>query len=250
MKLTVIGFWGGYPKVDGATSTYLLESKDSSILLDLGSFGLSKLQKYKDIQDLDAVVISHFHEDHVADIGVLQYALLVQNKVLEKNKKIPIYAPNEEGFSRLEHTFTEAVEYNPEETLCIGPFKIDFLRTNHSVPCYGMRITDGESTLVYTADSGYLQEFTDFSKNADILISDCNFYAGMEASSYGHMTSEDDALIAKEANVKNLVLSHLPQFGNLNQLKKEAEEIFKGKVVLAYEGLTWYNKEGFFNLKK
>lgn len=31
MKLTVIGFWGGYPKVDGATSTYLLESKDSSM---------------------------------------------------------------------------------------------------------------------------------------------------------------------------------------------------------------------------
>lgn len=64
------------------------------------------------------------------------------------------------------------------------------------------------------------------------------------------MTSEDNALIAKEANVKNLVLSHLPQFGNLNQLKKEAEEIFKGKVVLAHEGLTWYNKEGFFKLKK
>lgn len=47
---------GGYPKVDGATSTYLLESKDSSILLDLGSSGLSKLQKYKNIQDLDAVI--------------------------------------------------------------------------------------------------------------------------------------------------------------------------------------------------
>lgn len=31
MKLTVIGFWGGSPKVDGATSCYLLEDKGDLI---------------------------------------------------------------------------------------------------------------------------------------------------------------------------------------------------------------------------
>lgn len=102
-----------------------------------------------------------------------------------------------------------------------------------------MKITNGESTLVYTAYTAYDPNLASFAKEADILIADCNFYAGMDAGSSGHMTSEECAMIAEEAGVKTLVLSHLPQFGDLEQLKKEAGEIFAGEVLLAEEGLTW-----------
>ncbi|GAB3060403.1 MBL fold metallo-hydrolase [Virgibacillus ainsalahensis] len=241
MKLTVIGCWGGYPAPGGATSAYLLEKKDFSLLIDAGSGALSKLQYYKSVSDLDAVILSHYHHDHIADIGVLQYARLVQFYVTGSKKELPIYGHMEdrEGFDALTHQYTKGVPYQPEKPLNIGPFSITFLKTNHPVPCYGMRITDGESVIVYTADTGYKEEWLPFSEGADLLITDCNFYAGQDGSKAGHMTSIEGAAIAENANVGELMLSHLPQYGNNKQLVQEAKEYFKGAVYLASEGFTW-----------
>lgn len=241
MKLTVIGQWGGYPAPGGATSAYLVEKKGFSLLVDAGSGSLSILQNYKNVMDIDAVVLSHYHSDHIADIGVLQYAWLVNSFVTEHKEILPIYghAEDQHGFESLTHKYTEGIAYDPNDTLEVGPFSITFMKTDHPVPCFGMRITDGDSTIVYTADTSYKQEWHDFAKNADLLITDCNFYDGQDGSKAGHMNSEDGATIAEQANVKELMLSHLPQYGNNNNLVEEAGNYFKGDIQLAQEGLVW-----------
>ncbi|WP_249870151.1 MBL fold metallo-hydrolase [Oceanobacillus saliphilus] len=243
MKLTVIGFWGGYPARDGATSSYLIEKNNFSLLIDAGSGSLSKLQKYKELAELDAVVVSHYHHDHVADIGVLQYAKLIEYYVKGSEKVLPIYGhtKDEKEFETLNHQYTKALPYNPEQELQVGPFTIQFLETVHPVPCYGMRITDGESVIVYTADTSYKDEWSRFAENANLLITDCNYYAGQDGSNAGHMNSEEGAKIARDAGVETLILSHLPQYGELDQLAEEAAEYFKGTIRLAQEGLVWEN---------
>lgn len=241
MKLTVNGFWGGYPAAYGATSSYILESNGFKLLLDCGSGALSRLQTKMDVMDIGAVILSHYHFDHIADIGVLQYAWKVQNILKETNLQLSIYGHQENmtEYQKLNHDNTKAHAYNPAEPLQIGPFVIRFLKTNHPVPCYAMRISNGQSTIVYTADSSYKEEFIEFSKDADLLITDSNFYKGMDGSGAGHMTSTECAHIAKEAQVKELWLSHLPHFGTITDLKDQAEEIFEGTIRLADEGLTW-----------
>ena len=69
MKITTIGWWGAYPDANEASSGYLLESEGYYVLIDCGSGVLSRLQNYIALQNLDAVVLSHYHWDHVADIG-------------------------------------------------------------------------------------------------------------------------------------------------------------------------------------
>lgn len=241
MKLTVIGCWGGYPAPGGATSAYLIEKENFTLLLDVGSGSLSKLQNYADVMDIDAVVLSHYHHDHVADIGVLQYAWLVNSFVNELGGILPIYGHSydKKGFESLTHKCTEGVAYDPAAELEVGPFSITFLKTNHPVPCYGMRITDGEHTIVYTADTAFKKDWYKFTKDADLLITDCNFYAEQDGSKAGHMTSKEGAMIANEANVGELILSHLPQYGDNDNLVKEAGQYFKGKIRLAKEGLEW-----------
>ncbi|MFC3040664.1 MBL fold metallo-hydrolase [Virgibacillus xinjiangensis] len=243
MKLTVIGYWGGYPAPDGATSSYLLEKDGYSLLMDAGSGSLSKLQKYKQLDQLDAVILSHYHQDHIADIGVLQYSRLVQSFVTGAQDVLPIYGHMEdkEGFDSLTHEYTEGVPYEPSGILEAGPFRISFQKSVHPVPCYGMRISDGESVLVYTADTSYQQEWVDFARNADLLITDCNFYAGQDGTKAGHMTSREGGQIAEAAGVRELMLSHLPQYGDNEQLVREAEEVFNGGTGLAYEGRVWEN---------
>jgi ribonuclease BN (tRNA processing enzyme) len=242
MKLTVLGFWGGYPGVNGATSGYLLEKDGFHLLLDCGSAVLSKLQQHIRPPQLDAVVLSHYHHDHVADIGPLQYARLVNRFMGEKQNVLPIYGHSldEAAFKRLTNAEdTKGVAYNPNEVLNVGPFSIQFLKTKHPVHCYAMRISDGTSSFVYTADSSYIEEFIPFSMNADLLICECNFYAAQDGSNAGHMNSLDAAKIAGGANVKQLLLTHLPHFGDHIQLVNEAKETYEGRVELAYEGWTW-----------
>ncbi|WP_163971987.1 MBL fold metallo-hydrolase [Oceanobacillus halotolerans] len=241
MKMTVLGFWGGYPAPGGATSSYLVEKNGFTLLIDAGSGSLSKLQNYKHVMDLDAVVLSHYHHDHIADIGVLQYAWLVQSYLRDKKEILSIYGhtENKARFESLTHECAKGVAYDPDQPLQIGPFTITFMKTNHPVPCYGMRITDGEDVIVYTADTAYKEEWKKFAKGADLLITDCNFYADQDGSKAGHMTSVEGATIAKDAGVKQLLLSHLPQYRDTNDLVQEAQQVFKGDIQLATEGYIW-----------
>jgi len=239
MKLTVIGFWGGYPKVNGATSGYLLEEEGFRLLIDCGSGVISKLQNYISPLDLDACIISHYHADHIADIGVLQHALIVQKFITKHNRKIDIYGHPYESYEFEKLTYkdvTKGIPYEPEKTLHIGPFTVTFLKTIHSVECYAFRIEAGGKTLVYTADSAYQEAMIDFAKGADLLLSECNFYAHMDGSKAGHMNSLEAGRIAKEASVGKLILTHLPHAGNLEDLVREAGEIYNGPISLAEEG--------------
>ncbi|MCK5735335.1 MAG: MBL fold metallo-hydrolase, partial [Spirochaetaceae bacterium] len=91
MKLTVIGYWGAYPGPDAASSGYLIEEGEEKILLDCGSGILSKLYDYTDIESLNNIVLSHYHADHIADIGCIQHAAKVQQSLGERSVPVTIY---------------------------------------------------------------------------------------------------------------------------------------------------------------
>jgi ribonuclease BN (tRNA processing enzyme) len=242
MKVTVIGYWGGFPAANEATSAYLFEHDGFRLLVDCGSGALAKLQNYTAVENLDAVAVSHYHYDHIADIGPLQYARLIHKNLGADLPVLPIYGHKEDeaAFARLTHSgITEGIAYDPEGTLAVGPFSLTFLKTAHPVPCYAMRITAGGKTVVYTADSSYMPEFAPFAKGADLLICECNFYAGQNAAPAGHMTSEEAAAIAEGAGVGELWLTHLPHVGRHEQLVEEAERTFRGVIRLARTGLVW-----------
>lgn len=240
MKITVVGFWGAYPEENEATSCYLLEKDGFKLLIDCGSGALNQLPKYVDPFDLDALILSHYHQDHIADVGVLQYQFLVQNGIRDQKKKLPIFGHTEdlESFDKLDHEYTFSKAYDPAAKLRIGPFEIQFLKTIHPVVCYAMRITDGNHVITYTADSSFTEKFIEFSRDSDLLITDCNFYEGQDGSQAGHMNSTECGLLAKKANVETLILSHHPHFGDRSKLLEETSKHFPGNIELAYAGLA------------
>jgi ribonuclease BN (tRNA processing enzyme) len=238
LKLTVIGFWGGYPKKNEASSGYLLEHNDFHLLIDCGSGVLSKLQNYLEPEQLQAVVLSHYHPDHIADIGVLQHARLIQGFLGKSFGTLPIYGHNldMQEFEKLTYkNITAAIPYHPNELLAVGPYSIRFLQTNHPVACYAMRIEVDGKVLVYTADTSFKEELIDFSRNADLLLCECNFYGGQNGQAAGHMTSIDAGTLAQQAKVKKLVLTHLPHYGDIRQLVNEAKTKYDGQISLASE---------------
>ena len=75
MRITVLGQVTVVAGRDGACSGYLIEEGDTCLLLDCGNGVFSKLRKFRDYVDVDAVVVSHLHADHMLDLVPYSYAL-------------------------------------------------------------------------------------------------------------------------------------------------------------------------------
>jgi len=226
LKLTVIGFLGGYPANGNPTSSYLLESGDFKLLIDCGSGALLSLEEVLDPLKLNAVILSHYHHDHTADVGVLQYYWQLHAKRYAA-PILPIYGHSLDAvnFKGLDWPkSTKGVAYNPDEALKLGPFEITFFKTHHPVPAFAMRIKEQETgkVLVFTADTAYFPELTDFVQNADLLMTDTNFFADKTGQKW-HMTSTESGKLAHDGNVHRVLLTHLPAIGDLHKLRQEAQ---------------------------
>lgn len=222
MKLTILGYMGGFPTNGVGTTAYLLEAQGFHLLIDVGSGALLSLERHLDPKQLDALILTHYHPDHIADMGVLQHVFQLKNP----DKVLPIYGHAESDLHELRNSnFTKAIDYDGETPLTIGPFHISFMKTIHPVPCYALSLTETETgkKLVFTADSGYLEAFIPFSKDADVLLADANFLQGKENHKV-HMTASEVGKIAKLANVKKLILTHLQPDGDWEKLLAEAKK--------------------------
>ncbi|GEO63883.1 MBL fold metallo-hydrolase [Companilactobacillus nantensis] len=237
MLVTVLGFYGGYPHNGNGTSGYLLQADDKKLLVDCGSGVLNALSKYMKPTDLDAVVLSHYHHDHTADVGVLQYEWLAA----KKESPLPIYGHTQDFVNYAQLTVenaTKGIAYNDYEPTEIDGLTFEFLRTVHPVPAYAMRITDkAGKVLVYTADTTYFDGLVDFAKDADLLIADTNFPEDVTGRK-AHLNTKEAGTLAKEANVKRLMISHLPQTVDLETMLAQSQK-YAGDipVVHAFQGL-------------
>jgi KH/beta-lactamase-domain protein len=157
-------------------SSFLLQTKESNILLDCGlGAGNYSEDRYPilnipefDIQNLDAVIISHAHLDHVGFIpylfrigwrgpvylteptrDVAALVLLDYLKVSNKQSKNPIFTTKEIKLF-LKHSIT--LNYS-EVTDITGDIKISFHNANHIIGSSMVHINiEGKHNILYTGD--------------------------------------------------------------------------------------------------
>ena len=90
MELTVLGCSGSYgAQPFGACSGYLVRGGGAAVWVDCGNGTLPHLQQHARIEDLSAVVLTHQHPDHCADI----YGLHVLMRYGLERGGLPVFAP-------------------------------------------------------------------------------------------------------------------------------------------------------------
>ncbi|MEM7819518.1 MAG: ribonuclease Z [Candidatus Aenigmatarchaeota archaeon] len=80
--------------------------------------------------------------------------------------------------------------------------------------------------VVYSGDTMVCRNIIKLSKDADLLIHDSTFFKeDIFDNTYKHTTFEDVIKIAKEANVKNIILTHISRrYQNFEELKEKIKD--------------------------
>jgi ribonuclease Z len=194
---------------------------------------------------LARVIITHKHLDHTYGLPSLAQALWL----VGRTEPLPIYAGAEtwEFLDRLVDVFRPSswIDAFPLERHEITPGERPFLETasfsvraapgEHSVPSLGLRfeLSSGR-TLVYSSDTKPCDSITELARDADLLIHEATYLAGMEehANRYGHSSSRQAAEVARAAGANVLTLiHHTPRApGDLDRLRDGAAEFFPGPI--------------------
>jgi ribonuclease BN (tRNA processing enzyme) len=225
MKLTVLGRCGGFPAAGEATSGYLLELDGRHILIDCGSGVLSNLFRFISLDQLDAVILTHLHTDHICDIPMLKQAIELYRKNGRDLPAIPVIAPATPE-TIAENLQSDGVlivgQIMPGSTLNLYGAQLRFLPMEHSVETYGLVVELEGRRLAYTADTVPCTNLQALLQDADLALMDAGSLERLRMPKMMHMTAAECAVLAKACQVKRLLLTHILPLVNPQDVLAEA----------------------------
>lgn len=263
MELTIIGCTGSFPGPNSPASCYLLTQVDERgrtwrILLDLGSGALGTLQNHIELQQIDAVLITHLHADHCLDLCGLHVAVKWHPDGWQLDR-VPVWCPeatndrmaqayglDPEPGMKDEFCFTS---WQLEEPVNIGPFTVTPYAANHPVgEAYALRIEAVEtaddggrrtSVLTYSGDTDLCPGLIEAARGADVFLCEAAFHEGRDDIRDVHLTGRRAGQAATEAGARRLLLTHLPIWNDPQRSLAEAESVYAGELAVVVPGATY-----------
>ena len=205
------------------------------ILIDIGKNAKYIKEKILEIgenpESIQAILISHTHDDHVSALKVFLKKFHPQVFVTEKM------------FYDLDFLkdYENVVIY--DEDFYIGNISVKTIRTSHDVTdSRNFILSDGENSLVYLTDTGYLNRkyfpvlkdktYYLFESNHDIeMLMDGPYPKWLKQrvlGTLGHLSNKDSSFYLTKLvgeNTKKIVLMHLSKHNNTE--KKALETFFQ-----------------------
>ncbi|MBB5806815.1 ribonuclease BN (tRNA processing enzyme) [Saccharothrix ecbatanensis] len=238
MRLTVLGGVGAWPTASQACSGYLVEHDGFTLLVDPGYSTFPALQALMPASAVDAVLVSHGHPDHCADLNPLLRARALGGSA----PVLPLYAP-EGALDRVlaldQVRLDSAYSVHPvERAFEVGPFRVDTYDLPHFVPNAGLRLTAGGRVLAYTGDTGPSPVLLDLARDADVFVAEATFARQVAPADNAPYlsTAVQAGANADRAGAGRLVLAHLWPGSDPAEYLEAAD--YPGDVDVAAPGLV------------
>ena len=243
MELIVLGCSGSGAGPHSAASGYLVRTSTTSLVVDLGNGTFGALQRHLDPFDLDAVVLSHLHPDHCADVS----GLIVHRRYHPDGPGRPIalhgpsesevrlavaYAPSSD--ERVATDLSDVLSYRvfADGPARIGDVDVSSLPVDHPCEAYGVRLESGGRTLVYSGDTGPCDNLVELAQGADVLLCEATWTDDPDRPPGVHLSGRQAGEHARKAGVSRLLLTHVPAWYDGEILLAEAREVFEGECEL------------------
>jgi ribonuclease BN (tRNA processing enzyme) len=250
MRLTVLGKSPSWQDAGGACTSYLVEEGDAAVLIDCGSGSFGKLRARRDYREIDAVVLSHLHADHVLDLIPFACALTYGPAAAEglRRPRLAGTAGARDHFARLGAAIRDddlivnafaIEEYAPGTPVEAGPISVTPHVVRHSGPTHALELAGSSSgRIVYGADGRYSDELIAAAAGAEVLIAEATL-PDPDSTQDVHMSAEETGRLAAAAGVGRLVLTHISDELDVERSLERAAAEFGGPVELAAEGAAY-----------
>lgn len=240
MHLTILGSGTAVPVPDRFPAGYFVRAAGLGVMVDCGPGSLRRLaQAGHDLDAVDAVLLTHFHTDHCADLGPLLFAL--RNPRYSGRRPLQVWAaPGLERFVRgladiWPWTLPKGYELRLREigpgAHRLGDLCIDALPIRHTAQSLGYRLHDGRGSIAFSGDADECEELVELARDVDLFVCDAAFPDGGRVE--GHLTPGLAGAIAARAGVKALVPTHFYPECDGHDLAAQAAATFPGRVILA-----------------
>ncbi|MCQ8904019.1 MAG: MBL fold metallo-hydrolase [Methanothrix sp.] len=217
MEITLLGTGAGIPQADRAQSSLLISDEEvllidcgAGALLRLGEIGLSPLE-------VDAVVLTHLHLDHVADLLPLAKA-----RYLLGEPWLRVWGPvgTERWLLSLQslYPYLHSIKLEVSEIDAGCRFEVcgfDMLSASaaHSVPALCYRV-EGSSTVTCSGDTEPTERLSELASGSDLLVHECSFPDGFDVTNHTTPTGLGNTI----RGVKEILLTHFyPQCRGLEE---------------------------------
>lgn len=198
--------------------------------------------------EVSAVVITHLHADHIADL--LPYSHALTHAYREEPRPRLLAPPGSE------HVFTaigEAYgvgrqilngfafeEYDPDTTTPLGPLRLSHCEVPHFIRAWACEFEDSEGRrFSFGADCAPNDALAAFAQGTDLLMVEATEGPTVHQPSpelRGHMTAREAGRLARDAQAKRLVLTHFSQRFGASLMLREGRAGFDASLELAHDG--------------
>ncbi len=212
--LTFLGTAGGRIVVFKqflASGGIWLESEGTNILIDPGPGSLLKcLAKKLDPMNLDAILLTHRHTDHSADINVIIEAMSEGGL----KPRGTIYAPpdcydDDPVILKYNDTYVEnKIVINEGDRYELGKTVMEFpVKHNHTVDTFGVKFSTDKYKLSYIVDTNYFDGLIEAYSGCDILMMNLVFNEH-RGPKFKHLCFEDAVKLLDGIQPETAIITH------------------------------------------
>jgi ribonuclease Z len=254
MPFQFFGTSGAIPSPDRDNTALAFYSKDEVVLVDCSGSPYQKILKAGlDPMRVTSLIVTHRHVDHVYGIPSLAHNMGLAGR----RATVHVYALPETmkvlrgfiGLFPLEEKMPYRIELHEVpakegyEVLRAKGFCVLSTPVKHGAPNIALRVefdSPGErGAVVYSSDTSPCPSLIALARRADVLIHEATFLhaEAARAAADGHTTGYQAGEVARQADVKRLILCHFSAslYGREDELRREAVQSFGGSVELAEE---------------
>jgi len=214
MKIIVLGTGTSVPSLSRSSSAYLLITARQKILVDIGPAVVRRLlESGYTVNDIDIVILTHFHVDHTADLSTFLFAC--NYGIESRTKPLTVFGgPGIHKFYRgllniypwispKSYQITLKSIYQGQEE--VSDVLIGAARVNHNKESVAISV-EKRKKVVFSGDTDYSRNFIKLAYKADILITECSF---PERKVKGHMNLNILKKVVEKAQPERVIMSHL-----------------------------------------
>lgn len=228
-----------------------MEAAGLLIIIDMGPGTMRRMcEAGIDSRLVDAILVTHFHVDHVSDVPAFLFA---SNYGYDAMREEPFHLIGPQGLEQFYRGLVavyqdwivprggrlQVSELNARgrDEITLRGVRIVSRPALHHFPALSYRIDAEGAAVTVTGDTDFSNEVVELARGSDVLI--CESSMPEDRKIPGHMVPSDAARTAALANVKRLVLTHFyPPCEEVDVLE-QARPFFSGEIVKAEDLMTF-----------